>query len=232
LPLGTIGISPLEMAGAYASIANGGIYNPPYYVDKVLDASGKVVIEHKPAGQRVMSDETARLATQVLQQVVLGGTGTRAKIPGRQVAGKTGTAQDETDAWFVGFTPQLSTAVWMGALDGKVPMFNVGGVKVFGGTYPARIWQAYMAQALNGQPVINFPKADGTRAGKYLHIKEEPDKPTATTRRRGPSPAPTATTTLSSTPPSDKGGKGGGGGDGHGHPTTTVGTGGGPPPTT
>jgi penicillin-binding protein 1A len=184
----------------------------------VLDPSGTVIEEHKPQGTRVMSDATAALATDVLQQVVLGGTGTRAKIPGRQVAGKTGTAQDETDAWFVGFTPQLATAVWMGALDAKVPMFNVGGVKVFGGTYPARIWQAFMAQALNGQPAINFPKAPGTRAGKYLHIKEEPDRPTVTPRRPGSGGTRSpGTTTLNSLPPATTQGGGKGG-----HRTTTT----------
>ncbi len=196
LPLGVFGVSPLEMAGAYASIANDGIYNKPYYIDRIEDRTGNVLYAHQADGHRAMSQQTARLAADVLEHVVTGGTGTRAKISGRTVAGKTGTAQDNTDAWFVGFTPQLCTAVWMGSPDAKVPMRNVGGIKVFGGTYPARVWQRFMSGALDGQPATSFPEPEKTRGGKYLHLKGEPDdKPSATS-------------------PSDDRGGGGGGGDG------------------
>jgi penicillin-binding protein 1A len=179
LPLGVYGVSPLEMAGAYASIANDGIYNKPYYIDRIEDRDGNVIFQHKADGHRAMSQQTARLAADTLTHVVTGGTGTRAKLAGRQVAGKTGTAQDNTDAWFVGFTPQLTTAVWIGATDAKVPMHNVGGIKVFGGTYPARIWHDFMQAALDGQPSVPFTAPDHTRGGKYLHMKNEPDQPDA-----------------------------------------------------
>jgi membrane peptidoglycan carboxypeptidase len=96
----------------------------------------------------------------VLQEVVKRGTGVRAALPGRQVAGKTGTAEDYHDAWFVGYTPQLATAVWMGSPTAEVPMHGVGGINVQGGSYPAGIWGAYMREALAGQPAVPFPAPD------------------------------------------------------------------------
>jgi penicillin-binding protein 1A len=137
-----------------------------------------------------MSQQTARLAARAMQQVVLGGTGHRARIPGREVAGKTGTANDYHDAWFVGFTPQLSTAVWMGSWIGEIPMRGVGGINVFGGTYPARIWQAYMSLALQDLPAVPFPEPESTRPGVFLHLPDEPDEPTSTTDEDSPISAP------------------------------------------
>src|SRR5207237_216295 len=99
-----------------------------------------------------------RTATKVLTQVVQRGTGMAAAVPGWTVAGKTGTSDNYANAWFVGYTPTLTTAVWMGAPSGNVPMYNVGGIRVYGGTYPARIWQAYMAGALAGTPPVAFPE--------------------------------------------------------------------------
>jgi penicillin-binding protein 1A len=176
LPLGSFGISPLEQAGAYASIANDGIYNKPYYIQRVTDSVGNLIFEHQPDGHRAMSVQTARQLAQAMQQVVTGGTGTRARLSGRQVAGKTGTAQDYHDAWFVGMTPQLATAVWMGSWIGEVPMRGVGGINVFGGTFPARIWQNYMSAALTNQPVLEFTKPAGTRAGKLLETPADAEK--------------------------------------------------------
>ena len=98
----------------------------------------------------------ARLATQMLQGVVKSGTGKRAALGDRPVAGKTGTSQDNADAWFVGYTPQLVTAVWMGAPEGRIPMRNVGGINVTGGSYPAKVWHEFMDKALEGQPVLQF----------------------------------------------------------------------------
>jgi len=95
----------------------------------------------------------------MLRGVITGGTGTAAQLPGRDAAGKTGTTDDHGDAWFIGYTPQLATAVWMGATTGEVPMNDVGGIQVFGGTYPARIWQAYMNSELAGQPAPPLPPA-------------------------------------------------------------------------
>jgi penicillin-binding protein 1A len=114
LPLGVSRISPLEMAGAYASIANDGVYNAPYFVDKITDADGNVIYQHEAEPKRVMESQSAREEIVALQAVVTGGTGTRAQLADRPVAGKTGTTDGHGDAWFIGFTPQLATAVWMG----------------------------------------------------------------------------------------------------------------------
>ena len=183
------GVSPLEMASAYATLAADGVHHDPYFIDKVLDRDGKTILAAKPSGERRVSVQDSRVATSILQQVVLKGTGVKARVPGRVVAGKTGTAQDHTDAWFVGFTPQLSTAVWMGAPVGEVPMRNVGGIRVTGGSYPARMWSLYMTAALAGEPVLQFPPPNEKLIpkGTYLRLKGERDTRTrtgTTTRRR------------------------------------------------
>ncbi len=168
ISLGAEEATPLEMASAYATMANDGYYREPRFVERVLDRNGRVVFEGPDKGRRAVSVQTARVATSVLQAVVERGTGTRARVPGRQVAGKTGTSQEYENAWFVGFTPQLSTAVWMGSTEGNVPMTNVGGIRVTGGSYPARIWSAFMADALSGQPALPFPLPDGVRTGRVV----------------------------------------------------------------
>ena len=117
-------------------------------------------------GRQAISRQVARMATQSMQEVVRRGTGTKARLGERAVAGKTGTAQNYEDAWFVGFTAQTATAVWMGAPDGKVPMTNVGGIRVTGGSYPARIWQAYMDVATTNDPLVDFAEPDPDELGK------------------------------------------------------------------
>ena len=112
--LGTAGITPLEMASAYATIANDGVYNRPYLVDRIEDRDGNVIYQHTPTPEQRIAPDVARLVTSVLQQNVQSGTGTRAQIGGQPAAGKTGTNQGSRDAWFVGYTPALSTAVWLG----------------------------------------------------------------------------------------------------------------------
>ncbi len=200
LPLGSIGVSPLEMAAAYAAIANDGIYNKPYYIDRVEDRDGNVLFEQRADPHRAMSVQTARLATQVLQQVVTSGTGHRARLPERQVAGKTGTAQENRDAWFVGYTPQLSTAVWMGSPEAQVAMRSVGGIRVFGGTYPARIWNRFMSAALQDLPAEIFPKPDGTRRGRGLTRVEGEISPPSTAPPAEGGAVPTFTIPFPTTP--------------------------------
>ena len=181
ISLGAEEVTPLEMAAAYAAIANEGVYHPPAFVEKVLDRTGKVIFEGAPKGRRAFSVQTARLAAQVLRSVVEKGTGTAARLPGRQVAGKTGTSQNWENAWFVGVTPQLSTAVWMGSPDGNKKMF-VGGRNVTGGSYPARIWGGYMTEAMAGIEVIDFEPANTKllRKAKYLRDANERARPRAT----------------------------------------------------
>jgi 1A family penicillin-binding protein len=153
------GVSPLEMASAYGTLATGGVLNKPTAITRIVGAEGEVIFEHKPAGQQALTPEISWAATQLLMGVVRGGTGRRAAISGREIAGKTGTAQNYQDTWFCGYTPQLSTAVWMGQIEGSIPMRNVHGQRAFGGTFCAPIWRAFMVKALAGQPSLKFARA-------------------------------------------------------------------------
>jgi membrane peptidoglycan carboxypeptidase len=158
------------MASAYGTIATGGMRHEPYLIEKIVDRDGQALFQHHDAASRVLGQQSTCLASQVLEQNVLHGTGTRARLPNRPAAGKTGTAQRFDDAWFVGFTPQLATAVWMGAPAQKEPMTNVGGIRVVGGSYPAMIWGRYMSGVLAGDPVIPFPTCAATRHGEFLRL--------------------------------------------------------------
>jgi penicillin-binding protein 1A len=159
MPLGSKEVHPLDMASAYATLAADGVYHKPYFVQRVEDANGKTLITADSEGEQVVSTQVARMATQVLQEVVKRGTGTRARLTDREVAGKTGTAEDNSDAWFVGYTPQLTTAVWMGNPVRRERMVILG-TEVVGGLYPSRIWAAFTKDALAGQPAIEFPAPD------------------------------------------------------------------------
>ena len=139
-----LGVSPLEMANAYATIASFGIRHKPIAVKKVVFPDGKSEDLGKPKGKRTFSQGTAWEATKILEQNIQRGTGTGANI-GCPAAGKTGTVDDWTDAWFIGYTPKLTTATWVGYPNQKVPMLSVHGIRVAGGTIPASIWHDYMA---------------------------------------------------------------------------------------
>ncbi len=156
--LGTNPVSSLEMASAYATFANHGTYVPPSPVVRAVDSQGAVVFDNShPRGTRVLSPSVADTVTQILQGVIQHGTGNPNAVIGRPAAGKTGTANGPYDAWFVGYTPQLSAAVWMGyANNDSTPMLNVKGVQVFGGTYPAKAWHDLMTASLAGIPPANF----------------------------------------------------------------------------
>jgi penicillin-binding protein 1A len=183
------------MASAYAAIANDGVYVPPRFVEKVEDRHGKVLFEGPFKGTRAASVQSARMAVQLMKGVVTGGTGTRARLTGRDVAGKTGTSQNYENAWFVGFTPQLATAVWMGSPEGNVPMTNVRPIgRVTGGSFPAIIWRAYMTKALEGQPVLSFPGPNAKQIPKAKFIKDK-----YSTEKRVPGSSSTTTVPGSST---------------------------------
>ncbi|MBA3654045.1 MAG: transglycosylase domain-containing protein [Actinobacteria bacterium] len=160
MSLGSKEVSPLEMASAYSTLAADGIHHKPYFVEKILNRYGKVVFTERDRGERAISAQNARVAIDVLRAVVQRGTGVRAALAGRDVFGKTGTSENHGDAWFVGGTPQLVSAVWMGDPRRQTPMLNVGGIRVAGGTYPARIWGAFMGAALQNQPALRFPAPD------------------------------------------------------------------------
>ena len=176
MALGVEEVHPLEMAGAYATLASGGVRRTPYLIEEVRNSKRRVLFRAKVSKQQVADPNLVSVLVDAMTQVVTRGTGTAAQLPGRAVAGKTGTTNDYEDAWFVGFTPQLATAVWMGAPKAKISMRNVGGVKVFGGTYPARIWRAYSEAVLATEPIVSFPVPDYRVFGKgdCLVIANEP----------------------------------------------------------
>jgi penicillin-binding protein 1A len=151
--LGANDVRVLDMASAYATFASGGVYRPPFAIREVRRADGTVDEERwgPSPGERVLPDYVAYEMTQVLEQNVLRGTGTRARLS-RPAAGKTGTTDDYTDAWFVGYVPQLATAAWVGYPNRTASMTNVRGVRVAGGTFPAAIWGRYMEPATGSQP--------------------------------------------------------------------------------
>ncbi len=162
LTLGAAEVSPLDMASAYAVFANRGNQFVATPILKVTDAKGQVIEDNTTrTPKRVLSEVVADNVTDVLKGVVTGGTGTGAAI-GRPdgTAGKTGSADENRDAWFVGFTPTLSTSVWMGYSDtNNRSLHNIKGVsRVYGGTIPASTWKAFMSEVLEGAPKADFPK--------------------------------------------------------------------------
>jgi penicillin-binding protein 1A len=157
--LGTNGVHMLEMAQAYSVIAADGVLHPAQFVSKIVGPNGKVLWENTGAGTRVLAPEIARTETQMLTEVLKRGTASGLSI-GRPAAGKTGTTDQKADAWFIGYTPQLTTAVWMGDPLQETPMTNVGGIAVFGATYPADIWKQFMESVLGNQPVVDFAAPD------------------------------------------------------------------------
>ena len=153
----TRGVKPLELAGAYGAFANKGIFIEPAAIIKVTDRDNTLLDENdfKPKKRIAMKESTAFMITDMLQDVVSRGTGTKASLGGRPVAGKTGTTSDYKDAWFAGFTPELVGVVWMGH-DDPTPMRGVTG-----GSFPATIWKDIMSKSLKGVPVNDFPSPDG-----------------------------------------------------------------------
>ncbi len=155
--LGTNPVDPLEMADAYATLINGGVHNSPFMVSEVDGPHGRVLYRHHSDARRVVPAAVAYTVDGVLQQVVDQGTGVEARI-GRPVAGKTGTTDSWADAWFVGGTPQLASAVWVGYPGAERPMVPPATpFQITGGTWPARIFQLYASAALADQPVVDFP---------------------------------------------------------------------------
>ncbi len=158
------GVTPVEMASAFGTLANNGIHAVPRSVYKVTDASGNVVAENKPETHVVLDGKVAAEINGLLEEVVSSGTGRGASI-GRPQAGKTGTTENHADAWFVGYTPDLVTAVWVGYPQGSISM---GGMA--GGGLPADIWAAFMRQALRNTAPTDFVKPEEN----YNENNEEP----------------------------------------------------------
>ena len=158
--LGSIAISPLDNASAYATLAAGGVYSEPMAIRRVVLADGKVDTQAgwgKPKRRRAISEGTAAIVTRILEQNIQSGTGTRAAF-GRPAAGKTGTAELNVDAWFAGYTPHLATAVWMGYTRAEIPLDSVHGIAVTGGSFPAEMWRLFMEPAHEGIEPEAFPE--------------------------------------------------------------------------
>jgi membrane peptidoglycan carboxypeptidase len=158
LVLGSENVTPLELASAYATLADGGVHCRPSVLARVTDRTGRIIFDGPPSCRRVIDPQVAATTVELLRGVVQpGGTGFRAAI-GRPLAGKTGTTTSFADAWFTGFTPQLATSVWVGDPARQTSMAHqFDGGPVFGGTFPALIFHDYMAAALAGRPVADLP---------------------------------------------------------------------------
>jgi penicillin-binding protein 1A len=150
----TKGIKPIEMAAAYAVFPNKGVYNKPITFTKIYDKDGNLIFENKPKKERVISEQVAYLMVDIMQGVVKGGTGGRASLPNMPVAGKTGTTTKNLDAWFVGYTPYYTTAVWMGHDEPK----NLG---FTGGSFPAMLWKDIMSGIHKNLPAKKFDMPSG-----------------------------------------------------------------------
>lgn len=165
----TKGITPLEMAAAYGAFANKGVYIKPTAIVKILDRNGNVLEDNSSDVQKtqVMSEKTAYEMTSMLEGVIARGTGTAASI-GRPAAGKTGTTDDNHDAWFIGYTPDIVTAVWVGDDTGSQSLGEI-----YGGTVPAQIWHDYMASAVSGTSADDFDVPAGMGKAYYEEPKED-----------------------------------------------------------
>ncbi|PIV21625.1 MAG: penicillin-binding protein [Deltaproteobacteria bacterium CG_4_8_14_3_um_filter_45_9] len=156
----TKGVTPLELATAYAAFANQGRLVKPVAILKVVDSHGKVLKEFKPEEPKtVLSPQTAYILTMLLKDAVDQGTGIGAKLPDRPAAGKTGTTSDYTNAWFVGYTPDLLTAIWVGNDRQEQRMtYKEGNV---GSSLPAKVWGGYMSRVTAFLPVVDFARPEG-----------------------------------------------------------------------
>jgi penicillin-binding protein 1A len=188
--LGSNVVTAMDMASAYATFANRGIHVAPVLVTRITRADGTVLFNHEHTQAKVLEAGVVDTVTAILEQVVLRGTGTRAQLD-RPAAGKTGTTDDNKDAWFAGYTPELATAVWVGfpvlGADGQlVPMVPPHTpAKVTGGLYPAEIWQRFMSNALAGRPVIPFNPTTSTTTTTV-----PPASPSTDTTTAPPVPVP------------------------------------------
>jgi len=187
IALGTQSVSPFEMAAAYSTIANYGEKVEPYLIEKIEDADGNIIYEHEPERNQVYDRAMGAAVVRTLQKVTTQGTATRANLEDRVEAGKTGTAQNFQDVWFMGFIPQFTTAVWAGYADAQIELvdfrvFNEPAgseqyySRAFGGTLTAPIWKQFMEYVTAGLPVEDFPpEPDGTEAYFRVPLTEVPD---------------------------------------------------------
>jgi penicillin-binding protein 1A len=212
-----VGVSPLEMAHAYETFAEGGrrVYDPvlgspgqgPIGISEIycplVRCRGKKKLVATPHYRRVMPAAVATEVHDLLAGVVHSGTGMSANIPGVDMVGKTGTTNDEGDAWFVGWTPQITTAVWVGFPNKLVPMLTqYGGNPVTGGTFPAEIWKSFTEQAIQIETAEQAASRAGHHRGRTISTPTI-SVPASTSAATTPSttPATTPTTGVTATAP-------------------------------
>ena len=205
--LGSASPHPIDMAFAYATIANEGKRTKLHGIKKIETAQDKKVLyEYEANPTQVFHKDVAANAIEAMEQVVLRGSGTYARQLGRPVAGKTGTSSDNYSAWFVGFTPQISTSVAMyrvGEDGGRLPLEGFGGFgEITGGSWPVRIWTDYMTAAVDGTKVEDFPQAE--RIGEVVNpapvVTEKPSAEPTKTQTEEPTPSPTPSESVTESP--------------------------------
>ncbi len=202
--LGTNAVSPLEMASAYATLAAGGVYSKPQAIREVVLANGRVDRSAgwgRPSRTRAIPEGVAYVVTKILEENVQYGTGVAANF-GRPEAGKTGTTDNHADAWFIGYTPNLAAAVWVGYPRVEVPMENVHGIAVSGGSFPAEIWRRFMEPAVSKLPPLDWPEPKELPAWKpfqrgryslsYVPSYLQPSSSSTTTTTTSPDAQPPA----------------------------------------
>jgi len=213
---GTAAARPIDMAEAYATLAAGGVHTDPYIVRKVTSVDGGTNYDVVPSTQSVISADVVADTVDAMQEVLRSGTATGARF-GRPAAGKTGTTSENRAVWFVGFTPQVSTAVAMYLPDANgnaVPMRNIAGMsEITGASFPVRIWSGFMSTVHDGLPIIQFPArvgiGDDRVAPEQPTVAPSPSSssmtsmPTQTSATTNPDPSsssPTTGSTQTSTP--------------------------------
>lgn len=199
ITLGTSEVSPLEMAVGYATLASGGIYHPPQAIMRVVLPNGKVDWKPKTKGRRALPAGVASVVTRVLQGPPSGG-GTASSVGGYYPyprAGKTGTTENGWDVWYVGYTPNLSAAVWMGNARRNSPMPSA-----FGGTHCGPIWGKFFAAAFSGKPHPGFKRVSWSfEPWKTTYTETKPSSSPSASPSTAATPKPTSTRTITPKPP-------------------------------
>jgi penicillin-binding protein 1A len=190
LSLGSGSTTTLQLASAFGTWANRGIHHAPRLVEKVVDSQGRVIEElRRPQGAQVIAPQHADTMNMVLRRAVEDGTGFRARLDGREVAGKTGTTSEYTDARFVGYTTDLVTSVWLGYDDPAKKLVNLYGLRgISGGSVPAQIWHDFMDEATRDRPNVPFV-VPSELGGQVLNSTTSAPP---TTVPQPPQPGPTA----------------------------------------
>jgi penicillin-binding protein 1A len=201
IALGTAPVSPLELARGYLTFADDGQRVDPYVISRIERRDGSVLWEpDRSDPERAIDEGVSRAVTRALRGVIDGGTGQAAAID-RPAAGKTGTTQDNADAWFAGYVPGYAAVVWMGYPEGSLPMDDVHGREVTGGSFPAQIWHRYMAVALDGREVADFPEPPDDLLRGTTTSSSSTSSTTTTTEPEPTSTVPPDDSTSTTTPP-------------------------------